>query len=108
MIRDDVCELVAESPESHGVFETRTETYRRVFCKIRSIGRYDYWRARDNRLALDLVFILSHFTEYKDERWILYNGEYYKIERTYVDEDGAIELTTRKAEPEYNTAAPVE
>lgn len=109
MTRDDVCELVAESPETHGVFENRTETHRPVFCQILSIGRYDYWRAKDNNMDLDLVFRLSHAIDYQGERWIIFNGDRYKIDRTYVTDDGGIELTATKTPPDhYNTTGPSE
>lgn len=108
MIRDDVCYLVEESPQTHGVFEARTETLRKVFCQIESVGRYDYWRAKDNNLTLDLVFRISHHTEYKGERFIFYDGSYYKIERTYVTTDGTIELTASKTPPEYVETVPAD
>lgn len=106
MIRDDVCELVYFSPETHGIFENRTEKHRKVFCQITSISRYDFWRAKDNNLDLDLTFVLTHYTDYNGERWILYNGDYYKVERTYIKDNGNIEIETRKKTPDPQ-AAPV-
>lgn len=103
MRRDDVCELVSFSPESHGIFENRTVKYRKVFCQIRSVGRFDFWRAKENGLDLDLTFVLSHHADYEGERWILYNTEYFKVERTYVRDDGSIEIETRRKTPDPQT-----
>ena len=102
---DEVCELIAEAPETHGVFETRTETHRRVFCQVMSVSRMEYWRAKDNYMSLDLVFRLTHAIDYHDERWILYRNEMYRVERTYINDDGSIELTAYKERPEQYSAA---
>ena len=104
MTRDDVCELVSFTPAQHGIFENRTEQHRLVFCQIHSISRYDFWRAKENNLDLDLTFVLTHDTDYEGERWILHNGQYYKVERTYVRDDGSIEIHTRKATPDPQAA----
>lgn len=84
MICDDVIYLVAENPEAHGIFEAHNETQRMVFCQVRSLSRYDYWRALENDLHPEYVFRLSDKKDYEGEKICIYNGKRYAIIRTNV------------------------
>lgn len=96
MIRNDVIELIGEDPSAHGIFDNPTETARRVFCEVRSVGMSEFYRAREQDLHPDFVFVLSDYAEYKGEKICAYHGKRYRIIRTYVDRQ-RIELTVEEA-----------
>lgn len=89
MIRDDVCYLVAEAPEAHGIFDRPTETERMVYCTVRSVRRDEFYRALDNKLHPVIVFVLQDAIEYAGEKIILWQGpldsapKRYRVVRTY-------------------------
>lgn len=96
MINCDVIYLIAESPEAHGIFSPPTETGRMVFCEVNSVSRYEFWRAKENGAYPEYVFRLSDRLEYQGEKLLTYNGNRYRVVRTYVD-GYAIELTAEPA-----------
>lgn len=100
MVRADVCYLVAENPEAHGIFDKPTETPRMVFCTVRSVGQREFYRAMSNGLRPDIVFVMPA-VNYGGEKIVLWaqNGttpKRYRVVRTYHDVD-AIELTCEEA-----------
>lgn len=101
MIRDDVCYLVAESPEAHGIFDKPTEPPRMVYCSVRSVGRQEYYRAMENKLHPTIVFVLQDAIEYRGEKIVLWTPRggaqtRYRVRRTYRDGD-ALEITCEEA-----------
>lgn len=96
MIRDDVLYLVEEDPAAHGVFDAPKETLRMVYCTVKSVGRYEFYRAREYDLEPTLVFVLQDPLEYKGEKIAVYNGVRYQIIRTYVT-GSQVELTCGEA-----------
>ena len=101
MIRDDVCYLVAESPEAHGIFEKPVETPRMVYFSVRSVGRQEYYRAMENKLHPTIVFVLQDAIEYQGEKIVLWTPRggtqtRYRVLRTYRDGD-ALEITCEEA-----------
>lgn len=97
MMRSGVLYLVAESPETHGVFDPPTETQRMVYCTIKSVGYQEYYRAMENALRPSLVFVLADYAEYQDEKTCVYEGKRYQIIRTYITAQQTIELTVEEA-----------
>lgn len=94
---DDVLYLISESPEAHGIFNDKvTETQRMVFCRIKSVSRYEYFRGLDNGLDLTYVFTLQDAIEYQGEKICEYHSVRYRIARTYVNNDGSIDLTVER------------
>ena len=96
MLKADVCDLIQVSPAAEGVGIPRTETRRRVFCTIRSVGMQEAYQAMGQGLAPELKVILAHDFEYRDEPMLELGGKRHKILRTYVTEDDGIELTVQK------------
>ena len=101
MMRSDVLYLVAEEPSAHGVFDKPTETPRKVFCTVRSVGMSEFYRAKENDLFPSIVFVLADYAEYKGEKIALYTPpggtqQRYRIIRTYVDNQ-SIELVCEEA-----------
>lgn len=92
MICDDVCTLLKEIPEAHGVFQPPQMQPTRVFCTVESVGRNEYWKALSNGLEASYVLKLSEAADYHGEKILLFRGKRYRVLRTYVT-DSAIELT---------------
>lgn len=90
MIREDVCYLIKETPGSHGVFDQPKRKERMVYCAIRSVSSAEYWRAHEQGLEPEIVFVLSDYVEYEGERLIRYGdgdkARYYNVLRTYVND----------------------
>ncbi len=102
MNRSDVLYLVAENPAAHGVFDKPTETARKVFCTVRSVGWNEFYTAKQNGLAPSIVFVLADYAEYKNEKIALYTPpgsdtqKRFRIIRTYT-KDQTIELVCEEA-----------
>ena len=96
MTARDVIYLIGESPEAHGVFDTVTETPRKVYCEVRSVGMSELYAARANGLKPAYVFKLNHKADYNGEKICTYNSTRYRIVRTYIN-GISIELTVEEA-----------
>ena len=96
MICDDVIYFVTESPEAHGVFNKPTETQRMCYCRVNSVTRSEFYRARENGIQPQLVFVISEYADYNGEKVIIYNGKRYRVIRSYV-KNHAVELTVGEA-----------
>ena len=98
---DDVIKLVAEtytSDEARNQIPTNVEPHT-VFCRVRSVGRSEYYAAAQAGLKPELVFTLSHFIDYQGEPEVLYTDwtgveKRYVVMRTYsVPDSTEIEIT---------------
>lgn len=96
MIRADVIYLAAEDPEAHGIFDAPEETPRQVFAEIRSVTMSETYRAMENGIDPQFVFVLADYAEYQDEKIVIYNNQRWRVVRTYVDHE-KIELTVEGA-----------
>jgi SPP1 family predicted phage head-tail adaptor len=98
MIRARVAELITEAPKAHGIFDTPAETTRKVYCTVKSVGQTEVYQANAIGLNPELKLILAHAFEYHGEKALIYDGERWKILRTYVNEGDQIELTIQKTD----------
>lgn len=96
MIRCEVIYLVAESPEEHGTFDTHTETDRKVYGQVRSVGYTEYYAAKGSGVEPTILFVLPHYMEYKGEKIIKWNNKRYRVVRTYT-KGMNIEITAEEA-----------
>lgn len=96
MTKNDVVDLVKESPKAHGVFEQITETKRTVFCSVRSIGMQEAYQAKATGMNPELKIVLAHDFEYEGESECEFHNVRYKIIRTYATETDGIELTIER------------
>lgn len=96
MVRADVIELVSESPEAHGIFDTPTETTQKTYCTVRSVGMREYYEAKGAGLEPEIVFHLADSDDYGGEKIVIWNGDRYRVVRTWLQGDG-IDLTCERA-----------
>lgn len=96
MIRATTINLLRESPEAHGVFDAPTETAVTVFAEIRSVSRSEYYQAESANIHPELVFRLADYTDYNGEKVFVYNGERWRVIRTYTNGQ-TLEITAGRA-----------
>lgn len=101
---DDVIQLVGAPSEVFDSYGNQrlVESYRTVFCRIRSVARSEFYQAAQNDLHPEYVFILQNYKDYLGERELLYTDwsgreRRYTIVRTYRSpDDDSIELTAEE------------
>lgn len=64
---------------------TTTETSRTVFCGLSSIGQKEFYQAHAVGLQPELKFILADYLDYSGETLVEYDGQRYRVLRTYRD-----------------------
>lgn len=99
---DDVMYLVTETltQDAYGVFQ-RTETERKVFCKVTSIGSREWFDGGRNGLNPELRFIVFRY-DYDGEKIVKFHGDYFTIYRTFIRDDN-IELYTERRQGNADT-----
>lgn len=98
MIRSSVVTLIAATPEPRGVFDTPVETERTVYCDVMSVGMRETYAAMASGYAPEIKLVLSDYAEYDGERKCRFEGVRYRILRTYIRDDMAIELVLEREE----------
>lgn len=79
MVVDEVATLI-KRVYTAGVW---TETDRQVFCGIRSIGQSEFYQANATAYRPELKIVLADYLEYNGENIVQYNGQRYRVVRTY-------------------------
>ena len=59
------------------------ETKRTVFCRMASIGLREFYEAQAVDVYPECKFILADYLEYGNERLCEYDGQRYRVLRTY-------------------------
>ena len=98
MVRADVIGLVTETRSAHGVHEAITETVREVLAEIRSVTRSEYYNALNAGVQPELVFKLTLDADYQDEHFLRFRGKKWRVVRTYLTDDGGIEITAERSD----------
>lgn len=75
------------------------ETIREIFCGIRSIGQKEFYEANATDFHPEIKFILADYLDYESETLAEYNGQRYRIIRTYRT-GFKLELTAERAPAE--------
>ena len=96
MMKAATITLIREDPAARGVGTEPTETRRKVFCTVKSIGMQEAYHAMGIGLNPEMKVILAHDFEYKGESLCEVKGIRYRILRTYVTETDGIELTLQR------------
>jgi len=98
MRKPDVITLITENARTHGVHDTVTDVERTVCCTVMSVSRTEYYNALNAGIMPEYVFALALAEDYNDERTLKYNGKKYRIVRTYITDEGGIELTAERGD----------
>lgn len=98
MIRSSTVTLITGAHEPRGAFVDPVETGREVYCDVQSVGMREAYEAMAHGHHPEWVLVLSDYGEYQGERICSFEGARYRIMRTYVRSDYAIELTLEREE----------
>ena len=81
---DDILTLIKQT---QGVDEygdpTTTETRREVFCDKVSIGQKEFYQAHAVGLQPEMKLVIADYLDYDGERLVEYDGQIYRVLRTY-------------------------
>ena len=89
MICDDVIYLISENPAAHGVFDGSTETKTMCYCRVNSVTRSEFYKAREYGSQPVFSFVLSEYADYNGEKIVEYKDKRYRVIRSYVGVSGA-------------------
>lgn len=64
---------------------------REVFCNEKSVTTNEYYQSSQNGNEIKIIFEVKQF-DYEKEQYVIYEGESYKIVRTYKSNSEDIEL----------------
>ena len=75
---------------------TQVETRHEVLCGFRSIGQREFYAANSTDYRPELKLVLADYLDYDGETLAIYNGQWYRILRTYRTGQ-ELELTLERA-----------
>lgn len=97
---DDVIKLIATSWTSDEAGnQIAVEDKRQVFCDVSSVGRAEFYQAAQADMHPEYIFTLSHYKDYKGEKFIEYTDwmdqtHFLYVTRAYrVPATDSVELT---------------
>ncbi len=85
MKRNTVVYLIREDPAAHGVTEPHRRVERKVYAVMRSVGMRETYEAMGHGIAPERVFDLAIPEEYQEEKLLKWNGQIYRVVRTYIN-----------------------
>ena len=59
------------------------ETSRTVYCRLASIGMREFYEAQAVDFYPEVKFILADYLDYDNEKLVEYDGQMYRVLRTY-------------------------
>jgi SPP1 family predicted phage head-tail adaptor len=90
---DDQVQLIAVTiTQDEYANEVETEEPTTVWADIKSVGRSEFYNALQNGLKPSVVITVKAF-EYTGQKYLMFDGKRFKIERTYTLDREDIELT---------------
>lgn len=60
-----------------------TKTRREVFCRVASIGQKEFYQAHAVGLQPEIKFVLADYLDYNWEALVEYDGQLFRVLRTY-------------------------
>lgn len=60
-----------------------TYTRRDVFCRVASIGQKEFYQAHAVGLQPEIKFVLADYLDYNGESLVEYDGQMFRVLRTY-------------------------
>ena len=94
-----------QSVDAHGD-PVISETTRDVFCGLRSIGQKEFYQAHAVGLQPELKFVLADYLDYNDEPLVTYNGQRYRVLRTYREGQELELVCYREVNPTWQSQSP--
>ena len=60
-----------------------TESARDVFARLGSIGQQEFYQAHAVGLKPEIKFVLTDYLDYEGESLVIYEGQHYRVLRTF-------------------------
>ena len=98
MTISDVCYLITAPTAPRGVHDRPVETERMVYCQVSSVGRSEFYQANMAGMNPEWILRLSDTVEYQGEMFLRFRGDRWRILRTYMTNDGGLELTIQRTD----------
>ncbi|MGA3598581.1 hypothetical protein [Lysinibacillus agricola] len=90
--KDDICFLMSTKITVDELFQQiEVALPEMVYCAVSSIGQNEFSVSMQNGLKARLTIIVD-YDEYDGEKQVEYNRQMYSVYRTFVRDDGDIEL----------------
>lgn len=70
-----------------------TETTRNVFARVKSISQNEFYQAQTAGMKPAYKFVLTTSRDYLGEQRLIYAGNVYEVQRTYITPADEIEIT---------------
>lgn len=87
MVRATTITLIGEDPKAHGVFDAPDNIENEVFAEVLSASQNEFYKARENGLEPELVFMLTDYGDYDGQKVIVYDEKRWRVIRTYIREE---------------------
>lgn len=87
VVRATTITLLGETPAAHGVFDTIEETQTQVMAEVMSVSQNEFYKAKQNGLDPEFVFMLTDYGDYSGQKVFLYDKQRMRVIRTYIKEE---------------------
>lgn len=93
---NDVITLISYTEEVDSCGDmVRTASERNVFADVASIGTKEFYQAAAVGMQPEIKFIIADYLDYRCEKDLAWNGEQYRVLRTY-RKDNRLEIIAYK------------
>lgn len=90
--KDDICFLMSTIITVDELFQQiEVKQPEMVYCAVSSIGQNEFSASMQNGLKANLTIIID-YDEYDGQKSVEYNRKMYSVYRTFVRDDGDVEL----------------
>lgn len=84
---NEVIKLIKQEEVVNDYEVITNETFRNVFCELKSIGQKEFYQAQTIGVIPELCFVLSDYLDYGNEQIVEFNEVRYRVIRTYKKSD---------------------
>lgn len=92
MAKAGVIHFITESRKAHGVHERTTREKRMAMCTVRNARQSEYYQAENAGMKPEYQFDLTLAEDWHGERLLEYQGQVYRVIRTYETAPGGLEI----------------
>ena len=90
---DEVISLISYKKATDEIGDiVKSKVEREIFADFKSISQNEFYQAQAQGIKPELKFVIADYNDYRNEEELIYEGNKYKILRTYRSED-KLEIT---------------
>mgnify|MGYP002539738163 CR=1 FL=1 len=83
MFNDVITLVKVEKTIDDAGYNQESVTKRDVFCLVKSVRQSEFYQAQAVGLKPEIMFLLSDYLEYENEKTVIYEDSVYKVLRAY-------------------------